>query len=192
MEISVHDVMAVVHGMLFGALLLLLFTGAAAGLYATSASTNAWVPTNTQRRFLSSYLAVMALLAWITVLFGAYVLYPWYRATPPAGTLNLAAYPQHLLLSNPATAGWHSLGMEWKEHLAWFAPISLTAVAWIHARYGTHLRALKALRSAVFGLLALAFVAVCISGFFGAMLNKHAPVRGGGSIVLMAEHSNGQ
>ncbi|MEO7066732.1 MAG: hypothetical protein ABI114_07470 [Rhodanobacter sp.] len=111
---------------------------------------------------------------------------------PPIGTLDLAGYPQHLLLSNPATAGWHSLGMEWKEHLAWFAPISLTAVAWIVARYGTHLRSLKALRNAVFGLLALAFLAVCISGFFGAMLNKHAPVRGGGNIVLMTGQVHGK
>ncbi|MEO7066733.1 MAG: hypothetical protein ABI114_07475 [Rhodanobacter sp.] len=76
MEISVHDALAVVHGMLFGACLLLFFTGAAAGIYATSASTNYWLPTSAQRRLLTGYLAAMALLAWITVFLGAYVLYP--------------------------------------------------------------------------------------------------------------------
>lgn len=66
----------------------------------------------------------------------------------------------------------------------------MTAVAYIFARSGTHLRLFKTLRNAVFGLLALAFVTVCISGFFGAMLNNHVPVRGGATIGLMAGHSN--
>ncbi|MGH8208594.1 MAG: hypothetical protein ACREU6_03185 [Steroidobacteraceae bacterium] len=99
MEITVHDAVTVVHGMFFGALLLLAFTRAAAGLYATSASINYWVPTSAQRRFLSSYLAITALLAWITVLLGAYAVYPWYRAHPPAGTLDLTGFPQRLLMS---------------------------------------------------------------------------------------------
>lgn len=38
-------------------------------------------------------------------------------------------FPQRLLMSSPATIGWHSLGMEWKEHVAWFAPISITNLA---------------------------------------------------------------
>lgn len=71
MEITVRDAVTVVHGMFFGALLLLAFTGAAAALYATSTATNHWVPTSAQRRFLSAYLAIMALLAWITVFLGA-------------------------------------------------------------------------------------------------------------------------
>jgi hypothetical protein len=191
-EITVRDAITVVHGMFFGALLLLSFTGGAVGLYAAAASGGSWNMTNRQRKFLSTYLAVMALLAWITVFLGAYVVYPWYRAIPPAGTLNMVDYPQHLLMSSPATSGWHDLGMEWKEHLAWFAPISLTAVAYIFARYGTHLRSLKPLRNAVAGLMVLAFVAACIAGFFGAMLNKHAPVRGGANIVLLQGHPHEQ
>ncbi|MGH8217849.1 MAG: hypothetical protein ACREUT_04700 [Steroidobacteraceae bacterium] len=185
MEITVRDAITVVHGMFFGALLLLMFTGGFAGLYATSARPQHWAPTTAQRGLLSIYLAVMALLAWTTVFLGAYAVYPWYRAIPLAGTVSLAPYPQHLLMSNPLTAGWHDIGMEWKEHLAWMAPISLTAVAYIVARYGSHLRALKPLRNAVFGLLALAFVSAGIAGFFGAMLNKNAAVRGGAQIVLM-------
>lgn len=190
MEITVRDALTVLHGMFFGALLLLTFTGAAVGLYATSASTNYWVPTPAQRRFLSIYLAFMALLAWATVLLGAYAIYPWYRAHPPAGTINLAGYPQRLLMSSPTTTGWHDIGMEWKEHIAWFAPISLTAVAYIFARQGGDLRSVKGLRTAVVGLIALSFAAASIAGFFGAMLNKHAPVRGGADIVLMQGQSH--
>jgi hypothetical protein len=192
MEITVRDAVTVVHGMFFGALLLLTFTGAAAGLYATSASTNHWVPTSAQRRFFSVYLGLMAILAWATVFLGAYAIYPWYRAHPPAGTINLTGYPQRLLISSPTTTGWHDIGMEWKEHLAWFAPITMTAVAYIFARYGGQLRLIRGLRNGVFGLMVVGFVAASVAGFFGAMLNKHAPVRGGADIVLMRGHSNEQ
>jgi hypothetical protein len=150
MEITFREALTIVHGMFFGALLLLSFAGSAIGLYAISASTNSWTPSLSQRNFLSVYLAVMALLAWAAVLLGAYAIYPWYRAHPPAGTLDLTGYPQRLLLSNAATAGWHDIGMEWKEHIAWLAPISLTAVAYLFAHYGTDLRFHKPLRNAAF------------------------------------------
>jgi hypothetical protein len=192
MEISFRDLATIVHGMFFGAALLLMFTGAAVGLYTSSTSSNFWTPGSRQRSFFSSYLAVMALLAWIAVFLGAYAIYPWYRAHPPAGTLDLIGYPQHLLMSNPVTAGWHNIGMEWKEHIAWLAPISLTAVAYTFAHYGTDLRSHRPLRNAVFGLLALGFIAAGIAGFFGAMLNKYAPVRGGPNIVFMQGEAHEQ
>ena len=190
MEITFREVVTIVHGMFFGALLLLSFAGAAIGLYAISASTNSWTPSRGQRNFFSVYLAFMALLAWTAVLLGAYAIYPWYRAHPPAGTLDLSGFPQRLLLSKTSTAGWHDIGMEWKEHIAWLAPISLTAVAYLFAHYGTDLRFHKPLRNAVFVLLALGFIAASVAGFFGAMLNKFAPVRGGPNVVLMLEESH--
>lgn len=191
MEITLRDAMTVVHGMFFGAALLLAFSGAAVGLYAMSASSSPWTTTPAQRTAFSFYLAAMALLAWIAVLLGAYVIYPWYRARPPAGTLDLGGFPQRLLMSNPLTTGWHDIGMEWKEHIAWFAPISLTAAAYIFARYGAALHSLRSLRNALLGLIALAFASACVAGFFGAMLNKHAPVRGGPTLVLMHGEAHG-
>jgi hypothetical protein len=185
MEITLRDAITVVHGMFFGALLLLSFTGAAMGLYAVSTPKGHWEITPAQQRWLSLYVALMALLAWLTVLLGAYVVYPWYRAHPPAGLTDLSGYPQRLLLSSPATLQWHDIGMEWKEHIAWFAPISLTCAAYLLARYGAHLHVLRPVRQALFGLLALAFVSAGVAGFFGAMLNKYAPVRGGARIELM-------
>jgi hypothetical protein len=141
---------------------------------------------------LAIYLALVALLAWITVLLGAYAVYPWYRAHPPAGVTDLTGYPQRLLMSSPSTTGWHDIGMEWKEHVAWLAPISLTVVAFLFSRYGNYLYALQSLRRAVFSLIALAFLSACVAGFFGAMLNKYAPVRGGSTIVLMPAQSHGE
>ena len=192
MEITFRDAVTAIHGMLFGALLLLAFTGAAVGLYAISASQGRWVPTAAQHKWLAGYVAAMALLAWLAVLLGAYAVYPWYRAHPPAGLSDLGAYPQRLLMSSPTTTGWHDLGMEWKEHIAWFAPISLTAAAYLVRRYGLHLHSLQSVRRALVCLVALAFFSAGVAGFFGAMLNKFAPVRGGPTIVLMRGDSLGE
>lgn len=32
----------------------------------------------------------MVILAWLTVFSGAYIIYPWYRAVPPAGVSTVA------------------------------------------------------------------------------------------------------
>jgi len=189
-EITFRDAATVVHGMFFGGLLMLTVGAAIMGLYATSATGSHWTLTPVQARLFSGFLALIALLAWITVLLGAYVIYPWYRAHAPAGTLDLSGYPQRLLMSKSSTTGWHDIGMEWKEHIAWFAPISLTVVAYLFSRYGKDLHALKSVRRAIFGLIALAFFATCVAAFFGAMLNKFAPVRGGSVITLMHEESH--
>jgi hypothetical protein len=192
MEITVRDAVTVVHGMFFGALLLVTVSAAAMGLYAVSTPQSHWTPGPAQHRWLSAYLALVALLAWITVLLGAYAVYPWYRAHAPSGVTDLSGYPQHLLMSSPSTTAWHDIGMEWKEHVAWFAPISLTVVAFVFARYGHHLYALQSLRRAVFSLISLAFLSACVAGFFGAMLNKYAPVRGGSTMVLMHAQAHGE
>jgi hypothetical protein len=93
-------------------------------------------------------------------------------------------FPQQLLMFDPNTIGWHSLGMEWKEHVAWFAPISITMVAFVFIRYGRDLANHKHLRTAVLTFAAASFIAAGIAGFFGAMINKYAPVHGGPVIQL--------
>jgi hypothetical protein len=183
MEITFRDAVTVMHGMAFGGLLLLTFSGAGIALYAISAG--GWTPAARENRFLGWYFSAMAALGWVTVFAGAYLVYPWYRARPPAGVTDFSGYPQRLLMSSPATTGWHDIGMEWKEHLAWFAPLCLTAVAYIFLRYGAQLTRYREMRNAVIGLVALAFFAAGAAGFFGAMLNKNAPVRGGANIILM-------
>jgi len=129
----------------------------------------------------------MAVLAWLTVLTGAYIIYPWYRAVPPPGTASLAAFPQRLLMSNPSTAAWHSIGMEWKEHIAWLVPISITMAAVVFSQYRRSLRIHPELRAAVLGFVWASLFAAGIAGFFGAMLNKNAPVAGGPTIHIVPE-----
>jgi uncharacterized membrane protein len=74
--------------------------------------------------------------------------------------------------------------MEWKEHVAWLAPISITMAAFVFIRYGRDLRNHRQLRAAVLVFTLASFVAAGIAGFFGAMLNKNAPVQGGPTIQL--------
>src|SRR5512146_1471956 len=100
--------MTVLHGMGFGALFMLAFSGAIAVIYATAVGAPAGA-TAQGRGMFRLYLVAMAALSWLTVLSGSYVIYPWYRAAPPPGARDLSAYPQHLLLSSPTTAGWHGL-----------------------------------------------------------------------------------
>ena len=186
MEISLRDLITVLHGMGFGALFMMAFAGAIAELYRISAPSAAALPSERERRFLQFYLAAMVILAWAAVLSGAYIVYPWYRAVPPAGA-DLMNFPKFLLTSSPTTSKWHSLGMEWKEHVAWLAPIAITMVAYVTAKYGRALTRPRHLRTAVLAFAAVAFIATGVAGGFGAFLNKYAPVRGGPTIQLLGE-----
>jgi len=184
MQVTVREVWTMVHGMGFGALYLLACSGALVELWRMTVGRRVDEMTEGQERFLKVYLLVMVVLAWGAVLTGAYVVYPWYRAVAPAGTVDLNAYPQRLLMHSAATSGWHSLGMEWKEHVAWLAPMSITMVAFVFARYGRELGRHRQLRAAVLGFAVVSFAAAGVAGVFGAMINKHAPVTGGAVISL--------
>src|SRR6202041_2068358 len=184
MEITARALWTLIHGLGFGALYLLACSGALVELYRLTASSPPSESTTTQERFLKVYLLAMVVLAWAAVLTGAYVIYPWYRAAPPPGTAGLSMFPQRLLMSSPTAIGWHSLGMEWKEHVAWFAPISITMVAFVFIKYGRDLKNHRKLRAAVLTFAVVSFVEAGIAGYFGAMINKYAPVQGGHTIQL--------
>lgn len=185
MEITARGLWTLVHGMGFGALYLLACSGAIVELGRRYAPAADVPPSPRDEVFFRIYLVGMALLAWLAVLTGAYVVYPWYRAIPPAQTASLAGFPQRLLMSSPTTIGWHSIGMEWKEHVAWLAPISITMAAAVFMRYGRGIRNHPLLRRAVLGFVLVSFLAAGIAAFFGAMINKNAPVAGGQTIRLM-------
>ena len=93
MEITVRSLWTMIHGMGFGALYLLACSGALVELYRLTFSSAPSASTPGQERFLKVYLITMAVLAWAAVLTGAYVIYPWYRATPPPGTADLSMFP---------------------------------------------------------------------------------------------------
>jgi hypothetical protein len=185
MEITARGLWTMIHGMGFGALYLLACSGAIVELWRRYSPSAPAVAAEGDERFLRIYLIVMAALAWMAVLTGAYVIYPWYRAAAPPGAVDLAAFPQRLLMSRPTTSAWHSIGMEWKEHVAWLVPISTTMAAAVFFRYGKCLRSHPPLRNAVLGFLGVSFLAAGVAGFFGAMLNKNAPVQGGSTIHVV-------
>ena len=181
MEITMRGLWTLIHGMGFGALYLLGSSGAVVELYRFTFPHES---SSDNQRFLKIYLLTMVVLAWAAVLTGAYVIYPWYRAAPSPGTTDLSLFPQHWLMSSPVTIGWHSLGMEWKEHVAWFCPISITMVTFVFIRYGVDLKHHRQLRAAVLCFALASFAAAGVAGFFGAMINKYAPVSGGNTIRL--------
>lgn len=184
MEITTRGLWTLIHGMGFGALYLLACSGALLELYRVTSLSSTHVFSPSHERFLKFYLLTMVVLAWLAVLSGTYLIYPWYRAAPPVGTVALSMFPQRLLMSSPTTSGWHSLGMEWKEHIAWLVPISITMSAFVFIHYGRDLRKHNQLRTAVLAFTLVSFLAAGVAGFFGAMINKVAPVQGGHAIRL--------
>jgi len=182
MEITTRGLWTLIHGMAFGALYLLAATGALVEFHRFT-HPDSEHPVSQTNRFLAAYFIAMTALAWAAVLSGTYIVYPWYRAVAPAGA-NLADFPQALLRSSAATAGWHTLGMEWKEHVAWLTPLSITMATAVFLRYGRQLRNHPPLRQAVLVFTLVSFLSAGIAGFFGAMINKVAPTQGGATLQL--------
>ncbi|BAS26921.1 hypothetical protein [Limnochorda pilosa] len=175
MSLGVREFWGVVHGMGLGALFLLAFAGGLAGLYSLRPELVTVDGIRERIRRLNLGTTVMAVVAWLTVISGTYVVYPWYRAQPPEGA-DLSGFPRSLLLSDPSTASWHRFGMEWKEHVAWFAPILATAVAYVVWKYGDQLVKDERLRKGVMIVFILAFATAAVAGLFGALITKVAPV----------------
>lgn len=179
MEITVREFWTELHGILFGAAYLLAFTGGFVALWDFRSDWIAEASVKRAARRLMFWTWTMALLAWLTVLVGTYVVYPWYRAKPPAGTNGIALthYPRSLLLSNPRTADWHEFGMEWKEHIAWLVPILATSVAFLVTTHYRRIAADSFLRKSILALYTAAFFVASIAGVLGALINKAAPLR---------------
>lgn len=130
-------------------------------------------------------MLLMAIIIWLTVIVGTYIVYPWYRADPaksnppvPADTQTeeLREYPRYWLLASESTKGWHSFGMEWKEHVAWIAPFLATVVAFAVLRYGDRLSQRPQARRMLMILFLLSFAIAGIAGALGALITKAAPV----------------
>jgi hypothetical protein len=177
MSVTFRESWGVIHGLIFGALFLLAFSG---GLYSLYGLRSEWLTAaglKEKSSRLSLWTWVMAAIAWLTVLTGTYIVYPWYRAKPPQGASDLTNFPRSLLLADPSTAGWHNFGMEWKEHIAWLVPIAATIVAYIVSKYGSKLANEPRIRNAAAWFLVIAFVAAAVAGGLGAFITKAAPVR---------------
>jgi hypothetical protein len=115
-----------------------------------------------------------ALVGWIAVITGTWIVYPWYRAQPPADA-DITNYPKAYLTSHPGLANWHEFGMEWKEHVGWIAPILATAVAYVIIRYGRQIIAEPKIRQALMAMLIIGVGSATVAGVVGVFLNKVAP-----------------
>ncbi len=190
MELTNREVWALVHGILLGAAFLLAFTGGLAGLYSLRPQlvTEEGIRERMGRLYVGT--TVMAGLVWATVITGTYVVYPWYRekladqdtfaqcqglALPNGTTCS----PRDFLLSNVSgdTSDWHTFGMEWKEHLAWFSPLFATVAMFMVFYYGRGLARNNTARRITIGFFVLAFLTAAIVGIFGALITKAAPVK---------------
>ena len=170
MSISAREAWTVLHGMIFGAVFLLSFAGGLAGLYSLRPE---WVTVSGLNERLTRMkigLWAMAIIAWLTVASGTFIVYPWYRSQDPSS-------PRSTLLANPATAEWHRFGMEWKEHVGWLAPIAATVVAFVVSYYGPALAEKPGVRRSIMIFFIFSFLTAAAAGLFGAFLNKVAPVR---------------
>jgi len=175
MELSNREFWTAVHGMIFGALFLLAFSGGLAGIYSLRSQ---WVSKDGLKERITRLkweFWLMATAAIGTVFTGTYIVYPWYRAPAPEGA-DLSQFPRNFLLSEPSLADWHRFGMEWKEHVAWIAPILAVAVAFIVHKYGPVLADDPKLRRMISTLFILAFATAAIAGLLGALITKAAPI----------------
>jgi len=175
MSISERELWVTTHGMIFGGVFLLVYSAGLIGLWGLQQSFLTAAGMRDRLKMLRVCTAGMAVLAWLATVTGSYIVYPWYRKPPTAGA-DLTLYPQALLKANPALKDWHFFGMEWKEHVAWLAPIAATAVAYIVIEYGPRLAADARLRRAVIMMYSVAFAAGAVAGGLGAMITKAAPV----------------
>ena len=177
MVMNSREIWTVVHGMVFGFIFLLGFSGALYAVYSMKAE---WLTAEGISKTVNNikiYLWGLAISVWAAVFTGTYIVYPWYRAAAPQGTTDLSTFPKLLLLANPDTAAWHTFGMEWKEHVAFLAPIAATVVAFAVSYYGPALAKKIGERRAVMVFFIFAFATAAAAGLFGAFITKAAPVR---------------
>jgi uncharacterized BrkB/YihY/UPF0761 family membrane protein len=169
MEVSTREFWALIHGFVLGGLFLVAFTGGLAELWTERA---AWETTSGLRekaRRLSIGMTTMAIVAWLTVTTGTWIVYPWYREEDPTSAKSQ-------LLADPDTADWHEFAMEWKEHIAWIAPMLATVAAFIVLYYRSDLVRNTVARRLAIGLFIAAFAIAAIAGALGALITKNASV----------------
>ena len=187
MELTSRETWAVIHGLVLGSFFLLLFAGGLAGLWSLRPGliTTRGVQERVTR--LKVGLGAMAATAWATAITGSWIVYPWYRVKLAGDKLegcqglelpSSACSPRDFLLSNVSgeTEKWHEFGMEWKEHVAWGAPLLATSAFLLVLYYGPRIMGRPWLRTAIIVLLVGAFAAAAIGGVYGAFLNKIAPI----------------
>ncbi len=165
-----------IHGIVLGGAALMALSAALFSLLTVPADGSA-VASRDQLRPLARLTVFIAVVLWLTVLGGTYIIFPPYRAAPPPGTTDLSQFPRFLLHANPGTVWLHSFAMESKEHIPWIAAMLATAVAFVCVRYRSSMLNDVYLRRMATTLLAICFVLVSFLALLGTFINKVAPLQ---------------
>jgi len=182
MGFTVRESITILHGMVMGGIVLLVFPVVLAGLWCLRPE---WITSEGSKKhlcFIKVGTWIISIFSWLTVIIGSYFPYAWYRLKPPGGAhltsgLDLTKYPAAYLLGHPNLTAWEEVAMEWKEHAGWIVPILATTVAFLVMYYNSRLFEQPKLRNALFTLLSIAFVVAVMCGLLGALITKIAPVR---------------
>jgi hypothetical protein len=189
MELTNREFWGVIHGLVLGSLFLLAFAGGLAELYGLRRHWNTEEGIVARVRRLTIGYWAMAVVAWATVLTGTWVVYPWYRESLAgddfAGCSGLTlpdpekCSPRDFLRSNVSgdTESWHTFAFEWKEHIAWIAPMLATSAAVVIAVYRSRLADAPRTRTIAITMFVMAFATAAVAGVLGALVTKVAPVK---------------
>ena len=175
MLFSERSIWTMVHGIGLGGAALLGLAAALFYLYAAQRGPASTESDQESRAFMA-LTVFTAVMLWLTVIAGTYIIFPPYRATPPSGAPDLSQFPRALVLASPSTAWLHAFGMEIKEHMPWIASMLTTAVAFTAVRYPTATLRNPWLRKMSIGLLAISFAVVSFVALLGIFVNKVAPL----------------
>jgi len=171
-----RSIWTMIHGIVLGGGALMALSAALFSLRAMRTADASDVAAQNQSLYLAWLTVFIAVVLWLTVLVGAYVNFPPYRATPAEGVTDLSQYPRSLIQSNPRTVWLHAFAMEIKEHVPWIAAMLATAVAFVSVRYRSRLLSDAHLRGMATALLAICFLLVSFVALLGIFINKVAPL----------------
>ncbi|MBI2914592.1 MAG: hypothetical protein HYY08_01570 [Firmicutes bacterium] len=164
--VTFREVNTALHG-IAGVLFLMAFSGGLAGLWSFQRRLLTEDGIKERIRRLKWGTSLMAVAAWVTVIWGA-VVYTWYRAPVPES-------PRSLILGGPQP--WvHTFGMEWKEHVALFVPILATAAAYLIWFFQDRLVIHRKARRVIIAVFALSAAFGGVAFTLGALVTKTAPL----------------
>ncbi len=177
MLFSERSLWTMAHGVVLGGAALMGLAAALFALLAARSSPDSPGGALHESRAFAGLNVLTAAALWLTVIVGTYVVFPPYRATPPAGVTDLSQFPRSLILASPDTAWLHAFAMETKEHAPWIAAMLSTAVAFISVRHRSSLSTDPSLRKMTAALVAITFVLVAYASLLGIFVNKVAPLQ---------------
>lgn len=166
-----------VHGVVLGGAALMGLSAALFYLYAARTSNGSQSPAPNASRAFAALTVFTAAMLWLTILAGTFIIFPPYRATPPAGATDLSQFPRSLIQASEDTVWLHAFAMESKEHMPWIASMLATAVAFVAVRYRSRMLQDASLRNMAAICLAICFALVSFVSLMGIFVNKVAPLQ---------------